>query len=153
MILKPSANFFNSASLIGLASGIFLAIALVSIRRLKATEPTHRILFFYFLFGTLITLPFVILHWVPLITKDIWLLLAVGICMYLGQVLITYSYQHAKASTLSPISYSTILFAGILGFILWGTVPDYISGLGMLLVITGGILSVILEQRSLHKSF
>jgi drug/metabolite transporter (DMT)-like permease len=148
LIIKPGTEVLKPAIFIGLVSGMLLAVSLIAIRRLTLTEPTYRILFYYFLIASLVSFPFALINWVELTLKEFLLLLSVGIFMFLGQVLITYSFKHAKASTLSPISYSTIIFSGIFGWLLWNDIPDWISLLGMILVIFGGIMTIILERRS-----
>lgn len=150
MILHPNAHMLeNLGTVVGILSGIFLAISLVTIRRLKLIEPTYRILFYYFLVGTIMMLPFLFVNWVPLTNTDIALLISVGIFMYLGQMLITYSFHHAKASTLSPLSYSTIIFSVIAGWLIWGEAPSLLAALGIILVIIGGVLSVVMEKKEL----
>jgi len=147
LILKPGFGVLNIASLLGVASGIFLAVALISIRRLASTEPTTRILFYYFLFGTIVTLPFLFIHFVTPSLKDFLYMLGVGISMYIAQMLITYSFKHGKASTYAPIAYSAVVYSGILGWLIWNTIPDFLSLIGLLLVIIGGLISLYYERK------
>lgn len=147
LVLKPGAEVLNWALLIGIGSGLSLGIALVAIKLLSYTEPTARILFYYFLFGTVVSLPHTIYYWSPM-SEKIWLLLIViGVLMFLAQFLITHAFHYAKASTLAPISYTTVLWAGIIGWLVWGYVPDWVSLLGMVLIISGGIFTIIMENR------
>lgn len=147
LVLKPGTEMIKTGVLMGIASGILLGISLVAIRRLSYSEPTARILFYYFTFGVVVTTPFLIFYWVPLTTKEWLLLIAIGIFMYLAQFFITYAFQHAKASTLAPISYTAVLWAGILGWLIWGHIPDWTSIFGMLLIIIGGIYTIVMEGR------
>src|SRR5207244_1284592 len=64
LILKPGAEMLQPGVVLGILSGVSLGVALVAIKRLSYTEPTNRILFYYFLFGTIVTLPFALLQWV-----------------------------------------------------------------------------------------
>jgi drug/metabolite transporter (DMT)-like permease len=147
LILKPSAGIIDVNSLLGVASGIFLAVSLVAIRRLTSTEPTHRILFFYFLFGTLVTSPFALTELAALSQKSLFLLIGVGVSMFIAQTLITYSFTHGKASTFAPIAYSAVIYSGILGWFIWHHLPDLLSSIGLILVIIGGILSIYFEKK------
>ncbi len=149
LIIHPGAEIIKPQILIGLLSGIFLAISLVAIRRLRLTDPTYRVLFYYFLLGSIILLPLVIANWVALNLQILLLLVGVGVLMYLGQMLITHSFLHAKASVLGSISYTAILFSGLLGWLIWQEIPDWMSLGGMILVIGGGLITIILEQRKL----
>ena len=151
LIINPGAEIIKPQILIGLASGILLAISLVAIRRLRLTDPTYRILFYYFLAGSILTLPFIIANWTTLNGYTLLLLIGVGILMYLGQFFITHSFLHAKASVLSPISYTAILFSGLLGWIIWNEIPTWMALVGMIFVIAGGITTIILEQQALKR--
>jgi drug/metabolite transporter (DMT)-like permease len=152
LILKPGMGILTLGSLFGITSGIFLGISLVSIRLLATTEPINRILFFYFLFGTLFSLPFVLMNGeiTHLMNKDLLLLLGVGVFMFLAQILITYSFKFGKASTFAPIAYSAVVFSGILGWLIWGHIPDTLSLIGLILVMVGGILSIFFEKKRMN---
>lgn len=147
LVLKPGTEMIHPAVLLGIASGIMLAVSLVAIRILSYTEPTARILFYYFAFGAVVTFPFLLIHWIPLTRQEWILLIAVGIFMFLAQFFITYAFKHGKASTLAPISYTTVLWAGILGWLIWGNIPDWLSIMGMLLIVAGGIFTIVMEGR------
>ncbi len=148
LILKPGSDALQIGSFLGITSGIFLGISLVSIRRLTSTEPLYRILSIYSLFGVLATAPFAFSG--PLFFPPYtWLLLlGVGGFMFLAQILITYSFKHGKASTLAPIAYSAVFFSVILGWLIWNHIPDFLSIIGMILVITGSILSIYFEKKN-----
>lgn len=147
-ILKPSSKIIDLHSLMGLFSGIFLAISLLAIRRLAATEPMPRVLFYYFLLGTLFSAPFAAKEIIPSLSGMVFFpLLGVALFFFLAQVFITLAFGHSKASTLSPLSYSAVLFSAIFDGVIWGKIPDIWSAIGMILVILGGISAVYLEKK------
>jgi len=47
LILKPGIGVFQPTAIVGLAAGMFAALAMVSIRRMSASEPTIRIVFIF----------------------------------------------------------------------------------------------------------
>lgn len=147
LILQPNSAFFSHTALIGLLAGLFSGISFVAIGILKKTEPTARILFYTFLIGSLVTFPLMLIHWQPLNVRDIILLIAVALFMYLSQVFITHAFAHARATTLAPLNYLAVAFSGILGWIIWNHVPDELSFIGIILVCCGGVISIMIEQR------
>ncbi len=151
LILKPGAEALSVGSFLALAAGVFLAIALVSIRRLATSEPSHRILFYYFLAGVVVSAPFV--QFVIPSTKDQLAILGVGIFFYFGQLFITYSFKYGKASTFAPIAYTAVVFSGILGWLIWGDIPNLMSFIGLILVIIGGIASLYFENKHEKKFY
>lgn len=143
MIIKPGPQLFhNPASLIALAAGLFSAVALVATNKLAETEPPTRILIYNFGFSTLLLVPVCIWAWKPLTARNWLLLLGVGLFYALTQYLIIRAYRYASATELSPFNYSVVIFSGILGWWLFGNVPDAIAVLGTVLICAGGILSI-----------
>jgi drug/metabolite transporter (DMT)-like permease len=148
LMLKPSPAMFGIISLVGILCGIMQGISVVALRKLTVTEPVFRILFYYFLVGTLVTSFFLIKYWKPLTLKDLIFLLAVGLSTYLAQKFITISLRYAHATTLAPITYVSILFSGFFGWLIWHEVPEKITLLGMVLVISGCLLTLLFNQKA-----
>lgn len=147
-ILKPTTGIVDTASLLALLSGMAIGVAMVAIRRLTHTEPTSRILFYYFLLGTVVSLPGAFHDFSQAITTPtIYFLVGAAVLFYLVQIFITLGFSHGKASTLSPIAYSVVLFSAILDRIFWHKIPDALSLIGMALIILGGIVSIYFEKK------
>ncbi len=143
LIIKPGPQLLeNPASLIALASGLCSALALVSTNRLTETEPPVRILFYNFGISTLLLIPFAIWSWKPLNGKQAILLLGVGCFYALTQYLIIAAYRYASATELSPFNYTVVIFSGVLGWLVFGNVPDLSAIAGTVLVSAAGILSI-----------
>jgi drug/metabolite transporter (DMT)-like permease len=150
LVLHPSNSPLNFGAVLGLVAAILLALALLSVRWLSATEPTERILFYYFLLSTLMILPFAVFAWRA---PDGWAwlyLLGIGVCLLLSQVLIIIAYRHASAVTLAPIIYSVIVFTALINWAVWGHVPTLLAAAGMLVVIAGGIIAVTGSRLAPH---
>lgn len=144
LILKPESDSVNPWHFVGFLSAITLAISMVTTRQLTSTEPSERILFYYFLVSTLCSLPLMIVHWQP-VPWNVWpWLLFIGLAIYIGLHFYTEAYRHAKASVVSPFSYFGVVFAGLLGWLIWQHVPDIWSFAGIALVLLGGILATVL---------
>ncbi|MFK0571362.1 MAG: EamA/RhaT family transporter, partial [Endozoicomonas sp.] len=70
LILKPDLDGVEIWHLVGLVSGLSLALSMVGTRALSSSEPASVILFYYYLISFLCSLPLAILEWqvVPLWT-------------------------------------------------------------------------------------
>lgn len=150
-VLKPGSSVFSYGSIAGVGSGILLGISLVTIRRLTLTEPVERILFYYFLVGVICMAPFAVAQASFKDFSQWYYLLGVGVFMILAQLLITHSFEHGKASVFAPIAYSAVVFSGILGWLIWGHIPDFWSFIGLCLVVLGGVLSILVEKKYENK--
>lgn len=149
LIVKPGVGGFASiAALVGAISGLAAAAAMVSIRRITNTEPATRIVFYFMLTATTITalpLPWV---WQTPPTGSLPILVAIGATATLGQWLVTKAYAAAPAAQIGPFTYSAVVFAGLLGWLIWGEQPDRISVLGILLVIGSCLLAIVPARRA-----
>ncbi len=143
LIIKPGPRMFqNPASLIALTSGLLSAVALVATNKLAETEPPVRILFYNFGISTLLLIPIAIRTWKPLSGRQWLLLLAVGAFYALTQYLIILAYRYANVTALSPFNYTVVVFSGLLGWLVFGTVPGALAVLGAVMICAGGILSI-----------
>ncbi len=71
---------------------------------------------------------------------------AIGFISTAGHWIVTIAYRHAPASTLVPFSYSQIIWAGLLGFTFFGTVPTAWMGLGVLVICGSGLYTAHRER-------
>ena len=143
LILQPGRDVFSWATPLALVAGFFSAIALVTVGRLNTTEPSLRILFYYFLISTILTAPLLITKWSSPEPKAWIYLIGIGLTMAIAQLLLILAYEQASPSRVSPFNYSVVVFSGLIGWIAWNEVPNALSIIGTILVCAGGILSVI----------
>lgn len=140
-ILKPGGGVFEPAALIGLSAGVLGALAQVTIRRLTATEPVTRIVFYFASIATVVSfLPLLRLSF-TLNARILITLFLAGLCGTVAQLLLTGGYAGAPASRVGPFIYSSVVFAALFDWWIWDQVPDLLSITGALLVCGGGILA------------
>jgi drug/metabolite transporter (DMT)-like permease len=60
----------------------------------------------------------------------------------MAQYLMTVSYQYLAVGTLAPLKYLTIVFGGIIAFLVWGEVPDLQSVAGISIIILSGLYTL-----------
>jgi len=144
LILKPGPSLLrNPAALLATAAAICSAVALVTVNRLSMTEPTYRILFYYFLTASVFTAPFLPMGWRTPSTRQWLFLLGIGLCQAGSQFLIIRAYHFAKPGRIAPFNYSVVIFSGLIGWLVWHNEPDIFALLGVLLVSGGGIFTTL----------
>lgn len=87
-------------------------------------------------------------HWPS--TFDLGLLALCGLVVAFGAYLLSQSYRLAQASVVAPFEYTSLPFAVIVGFMVWGDLPGSKEITGSLLIIGSGLLVVFFENRSRH---
>lgn len=142
MIVKPGTGVWSPAALIGLASGIFAALAMVGIRHLSATEPTRRIVFYFSLFGTLFSAVPMLWAWQAPSLEIFAAMALAGTGATAAQLLLTKSYSLVPAAQVGPYTYASVIFAALFGWLLWNETPDPASFAGAALIIIAGIMTL-----------
>jgi drug/metabolite transporter (DMT)-like permease len=152
LVLQPQGRSFSLGELSALSGAVFLAVAMMSVRWLGATEPTIRVLFYYFLLSTLMSVPIALFDWQPFTSQAWGWLIALGIAQLLSQVLIVVAYRYASAEKVGPFIYSVIVFTALIDWIVWDHAPTPSSYLGMALVIGGGLVAIRAKRAGLDAT-
>lgn len=138
MIVKPHLGV-EPAMLLALFSAVLTSSAMISMKRLSATEPPRRIVFYFMFFGTLVLLPPAALTWeTPTLIQTGWLLLA-GVLGAVGQDFLARAYDAGEVSIVAPFDFMRLPVAAILGYIVFSELPDQWSIIGTLVIIASAI--------------
>jgi len=141
LMLKPGLGVFQPIAIVGLAAGAFVALAMVSIRRMSTSEPTIRIVFYFTVLGTLISAVPLVWSWQSPQPKIWWLLVLIGLFAAIGQILLTKGYSLAPAAQVGPFTYGNVVFATVLGWLFWGESLDSMTWVGAFLICIAGIIT------------
>ncbi len=134
LIVKPQAGI-DPAMLIALLSAVGTAGAMIAMKSLSTTEPPDRIVFYFFLFGTLVLFPAAAFTWqTPNLVQFGWLALA-GFFGTIGQVFLARAYSAADVAVVAPFDFMRLPLAALFGFIFLSEIPDIWSGVGALIII------------------
>jgi drug/metabolite transporter (DMT)-like permease len=142
LILRPGTGVFQPIALVGVLAAVFAATAQVGIRQLTRTETVTSIVFYFAVISSVISLGPAIWSWqTPAL--PLWpVLLGVGACATLGQLLMTNAYHHAPAAEVGPFIYMSVVFAGCLDWWVFAHLPDGLAAAGGLLVIVAGAVAL-----------
>lgn len=141
---------WRAATLLPVAGALFYALAMISVRRLTATEHSGTIVFYFTLFATcaaLATAPLGVLwpdlgpdfRWVWPAPADWPCAIAIGLLGGAAQILLTLAYRNAPASLVAPFEYMALIYAFLLGFAVFDERPDRWLLLGGVLVVGSGL--------------
>ncbi len=150
IMMQPGSGLLNWALLFPLAAALFGAFRDVMTRRMSARESSSATLFATTLIvalGGLLSLPFG-WNW-P--TWSEWGLLALsGILVCAGQYLTIDAFRYAEAATISPFKYVTLVWAVVIGFLVWGDLPAWSTLLGAGLIVACG-LYILHRERTRRR--
>lgn len=146
-VAKPDQGLLNWIAVIGMASSLFAALAFVTVRALTRTEPPERIVFYFCLIGSFLSVIPMFGVWRPYHLKELFFLISAGILANTSQIFMSHAYRLAPAGQIAPVNYMAIIFAGIWGFFLWQEIPDIYSLIGFAFI----LLAILLCSPFLQK--
>ncbi|POF28595.1 DMT family transporter [Roseibium marinum] len=151
---KELDNASTLGALLGTAGAGFGALAMITVRKLCETERTSTIVTWFAGSATvlsLLTLPLGLvlpdLAWVVPDAATAGLLLLIGLAGGVGQILLTQSYRFADASTIAPFDYVNMLWAIIVGWLIFSEMPVPEVVIGALIVIAAGVFVIYREHK------
>ncbi|MCH5325252.1 MAG: DMT family transporter [Eubacterium sp.] len=153
-IIKPSfANMELVPSLLGFLGGMGAGAAYSCVRWLGLRgERGSYIVFFFSGFSCLVTLPFLIFDFHYMTPLQWLILLGAGLAAAGGQFSITAAYKFAPASEISVYDYSQVLFSALMGFLLFGQMPDVFSWIGYLIICGAAVAMFIYNNHRKEKA-
>lgn len=148
-IIKPTlSNMDLFPSMIGLLGGFGAGTAYTMVRRLGQTGINKTVIVLFFSsFSCLVTLPFLIFDYHPMSGLQIAALIGAGLAAAGGQFSVTNAYCFAPAREISVYDYTQVIFSALLGFFLFGQVPDLLSLVGYVLICGTGIGMFLYNRR------
>jgi drug/metabolite transporter (DMT)-like permease len=134
-------------SLLALLAACFNAGTVIQTRRLTQSEATSSIVFYFSLMTALaglVSLPFA---WHTPTGFELLLLVSCGLFGGIGHIFLTESYRYAQASMIAPFDYSSMLWALLLGYWVFGELPTVLVYVGACIVAAAGLFVIWRERR------
>lgn len=150
LVARPGGGLDGLGVVYGLSCAGFTVGYYLLSRLLAKTETTMAMLFHTALVGTLVFgafLPWSIEGPMPA-GLDLALFAAIGAMAAGGHFLFTAAFRLAPASSLAPVNYVHLLWAALLGWLVFDHVPTPLSALGMALIGLSGAATAFLSNRA-----
>ncbi len=150
MLLNPTFHEgARLAGVLGLISGLLAGFVYVQVTQLgRLGEPEWRTVFYFTLvcsLGGAIGMMLWDLHAVPL--ADLPLLIGMGASATLAQLAMTRAYRTGDSLVAGSLAYTAVVFASLLGILLWQEILTISQWLAISLIIASGVLSVYVTSR------
>ena len=150
-VVKPGfENAHLIPALIGVCGGLGAGIAYTMVRKMGTHGVKGPVIVFYFsCFSCIIVIPWIVFHYQPMSLRQLLTLLLAGLFAAGGQFTITAAYTYSPAGKISIFDYSQIIFATLLGFLLFAEIPDRYSLIGYGLIILASLGNFLYNWK--HK--
>lgn len=147
LIARPGGAMSASGVAYALSSALCYAAYQILTRKLSATEPALRQLFYTALVGAVVMSTIVPTYWSALLPTpgQTLLIVSLGVTAGAGHFLLIRAFRQTPASTLSPLLYVQLVWAMLLGLLVFGQLPDLLTTIGMVIIGTS-CLSLALQR-------
>jgi drug/metabolite transporter (DMT)-like permease len=146
IILRPGSSAFHPAAFFSLISALAWAATLIMTRMLSGTSRAVTTMTYSSITGVCIMSALVPLVWVTPSWHDIMLGIFIGVASTAGQWIVVLAFRYADASVLAPFSYIQLLWVSILGFLVFGEVPDIWTVTGAAIIVVSGLYTAHRER-------
>lgn len=147
VMLRPGADGFDIYGLYAIIGAAAAGCVMVIIRLLSRTDPGHTILAYQAIgVGLVMAVP-AMLFWVAPTPREWVLLVAIGVVSYFAQRANILAYKWGEASLLASLDYIRLLYATLLGWVLFGNLPGSSTWIGAGIIVLASIYTVHREAR------
>jgi len=148
LIVQPTGAGFRPAALLVIAASFCYALMMILTRFMatrRADEKTFTFIFYTFLVQAIV-------GWVgwaafagtwrPMEAVDLALTTGMGILALSGHFGITRAFQRAPVSLVAPFEYTALVWATLLGFLVFREFPEASVWVGVAIIVTAGLYTI-----------
>ena len=166
LVLQPGVNGFNFYQIMPIMAGACYALgSIITYRHLREESPLAILMSFIvsiglcgFVITTLLTYfpvapdlvaqaPFLFQGWQS-VDGSFWLwMFIIAALASTALSLMTRAYQLAQTSYAAIFEYAYLISVGLCSWLFWGIIPNYLSAIGILLIIFAGVMIVLAPQK------
>lgn len=147
VMLRPGSAAFHFDSLYILASAFCFALVMLFTRRFSRTETNASMYTFSTITAGLCTVPFLTVTWITPQDGHWWMFVMLGLIGGVASFFMIIAYRNAPAAVNAPFDYTALIWAAIVGWLVWQETPDSMVLLGALIVVAAGVFITYRETR------
>ena len=150
LIVRPGPEGFDTYAIYGLVAVVCVTIRDLAARRLNAKVPTMTVAFLTAVsIGTFAGIGSLFVDWAPITVNSTVLVGSAAIFVIGGYIFSIQVMRQGDIAFVAPFRYTSLLWALVLGWLVWGEWPDVLTMFGALIIVITGIFSFWREHRAL----
>jgi drug/metabolite transporter (DMT)-like permease len=149
IMTRPAPGIFQIAALVPIAAACSTAIRDIVTRRMSETESTNAMMVWPVIGLVVASAPFAPAGWVTPDLADFTLMALSGFLVGISHYLLIEAYRFAEVTLVAPFKYSSLVWAVLLGYMVWGQLPDVWIATGATIVIASGLY--ILHRETMRR--
>ena len=148
IIMRPGTAAFRFEALYIVASALCFAISALVTRRMARTETTVAMLAYTTLGAGIVSLPAMPFLWQPPAAGDLWLFVLIGTVGGMAAYFVILAYRHAPVAVVAPFEFTGLIWAALLGWIVWHERPEAIVWAGAGIIALSGLYTTYRETAA-----
>lgn len=168
IMMRPGVGTFEPALILALLSAFTYSTSQLLSRRLGMTDPASTMAFYTAMIFTYVgglmgltihltgfapsdhpSLEFLLKPWKMPDGLEFAMMFVIGLISAMGFYLLSQAYRIGTANTVAPFEYTSMLWAVILTYLVWGVTPDLYTLVGALVIVAAGIY--VLNRESIRR--
>lgn len=146
IIVRPGTAAFQPGTIFPIISALGWATALVLTRKISGADRAITTMAFSAITGFLLLSVIVPFYWIVPSWTQIALGVGIGVAATVGHWIVVLAFRYADASVLAPFSYVQLVWVTLIGFFLFGEVPDAVAFAGAAIIIASGVYTAHRER-------
>ncbi len=147
-VFRPTGDNFNIWSVVLTLAAFLHAVSLIVVRKLGKSESKLFILISGSFLSAVVFTPAMLLNYVEADLYDLSIFVVTAIIGSLGALLNFHAFQHiSSASIIAPYHYTQIIWGALLGYFIFGDVPNTDIVIGSVLITLSGLYLICSEKR------
>ncbi|MES2028718.1 MAG: DMT family transporter [Pseudomonadota bacterium] len=146
IIVRPGTAAFQPGTIFPIISALGWATALVLTRKISGADRAITTMAFSAITGFLVLSVIVPFYWIVPTWTQIALGVGIGSAATIGHWIVVQAFRYADASVLAPFSYVQLVWVTLIGFFVFGEVPDAVTFAGAAVIIASGVYTAHRER-------
>lgn len=140
IMMRPGGDIVLAFAMLPILAAFVGAVRDILTRKMSATETSASILMVTTVMVTLTSVPTAFAgDWIMPEPTHLAIMVAAACCMVLAHYLVIESLRLAEAGLVVPFKYTQLIWGAVIGFAIWGYVPDIWQWAGAAVVIGSGL--------------
>lgn len=148
IFLNPLAQSIHPMVGVAFIAAIFAAWTKTMIRKLSTTESPSKIVFYFSFFASILSALPMLIRWQPIPPSAMLAIAGIGLLAVIGQLAMTRAFSIAPPSQVGVFTYSSVIFAAILGYIIWGEAITWFMVIGSSMIFIAGYFALRKQRHS-----
>lgn len=151
IIIRPGMGFFSSGAILALGAAFMFALYIILSRKLAGGGRPVVTLLSLTVVGFVATSAILPFEWVTPDRSQLMWMVAIGLVSGVGQLFLVWGYEYVEAGVGAPLHYLELIFATILGFAVFGELPDMAAWIGGVLILAAGLYGAMKRPKALAR--